>query len=153
MKRDCNSNCYQPCPIKYAPNSVSLNDQFKKYTVQSPGTLVIGWENLLKYNTIVVEIIGGVELSAFSLYVGGLQAQQDHFIKCYKEKNCVKSIPSDYIYAEIIVKLVGNVDVDVFKYSNNTVPLVECTNELYEIADVNPVPADLKYHFHVFYTL
>lgn len=153
MKRDCNSNCYQPCPIKYTPNSISLNDQFKKYTVQSPGNLVIGWEHLLKYNTIVVEIVGNDVLSSFNLYLGGLETQKDQFIKCYKETNCVKSIPSDYIYAEIIVKLVGNVDVDVFKYTNDTIPLLECSNQFYEIADVVPVPADLKYHFHVFYTL
>lgn len=154
MKRDCpSSTCHKPCVIKYTPNSVSLNDQFKKYTaLATSGSLTIGWETLLHYNTILVEIVGTDQEQVFNLNIGGLSSQKDQYIKCYKEKNCIHTIPTGYIYAEIIVKLVGNVTVNVYQYSNPLNLLITQSNDFYNPLPV-PTPTDLQYHFHVFYTL
>jgi len=141
------SKCYKAYPI-----SSKKRNNLKKYTIlDGQNTLNIPWEDLLHYNKFIIDVLPNTNGNTTkSIYLSGYENQKNDFIKIFNDENCVKSIPPSYIYAEFIIKLIGNVNVNVYKFSNGQI-IQSQTNDFYTIEPSSN--ETMTYHFHQFYTL
>jgi hypothetical protein len=141
------SKCHKAFPI-----SSKKRNNLKKYTIQNgQNTLYIPWEDLLHYNKFIIDVFPNTNGNTNKrIYLSGYENQKNDFIKIFNDQNCVKIIPPCYIYAEFIIKLIGNVTVDVYKFSNSQTIETQ-TNDFYR---VDPDSTEtMTYHFHKFFTL
>jgi len=145
--------CYKMTKLsKVFPISAKKRNNLKKYTIHNTqNTLYIPWEDILHYNTFIIDVFpneNGNGNSIKKIYLSGYENQKNDFIKIFNDENCVKHIPQSYIYAEFIIKLIGNVNVDVYKFSNGQ--FESQTNDFYKLSGTTE---NMTYHFHKFFTL
>lgn len=148
----CPAPCDEPCD-KLEPGSISMNDRL--YTVNATPastTINIGWSKLLDYNTIVITLNGNQDttLVTYTINIGGIASEESKYIKCYKEKNCVKHLGSSYLATEIIIKMVGNVKANVYQYQAGTA-FTLVSNDFYDATSTTS--PSLKTHHHFYFII
>jgi len=149
------------CCDKFEPGSIALNETLliKQSTnaTQVPVDVNISWNELLHYNTFLVNLTNTIvpeEDEAqtqveFDLYIGGNSSEESDFIKNYKKKNCISCLGHGYITNQIIVKLIGNVEVNVYKNSDSVTPSFSIINDFYKLTPTS-TETDLTSHYHIF---
>jgi len=143
------------CCDKYEPGSIALNETLLQKTADN-GTeeVYITWNELLHYNTILVDLTntivpdeGQQTQVEFDLYIGGNSAEESDFIKNYKKKNCIDCLGHGYITNQIILKLIGNIEVNVYKNSDSGAESFSIINDFYKLSTTE---TDLTSHYHIF---